>query len=391
MIDFAAAPDLVRVEGLPAEDLLTVTNAPPEPEAWQRLLRVTVRDPARTAGDAAPELPALLGRTRIEEGALVFAPRFPPVPGLEIEAHFDGAAWDLGLARARGVSAAPNARATPDASARAVIPVAPRAPGTRVTGIHPAEEVPANLLRFYVYFSGPMSAHQVLPHVELLDSRGDVVPVAFVDVPGGLWDPRRTRLTLFVHPGRIKRGVGPHQVLGPVLEPGRSYRLRIGADARDAAGRTLEQSFELAFTAAEEDHRSPDPAAWKVASPRGPAAPLEVVLAEPADRALLLRLPTVVDPTGAPVAGSREVSPDGRRFVFTPREPWRPGRHLFQINVTLEDPSGNSVGRRFETSSKEGEDGSAEKGGILQLEFWVDEPSGDGTGSSPEPPAAGGS
>ena len=73
------------------------------------------------------------------------------------------------------------------------------------------------------------------------------MPLAFVEIEHGLWDPRQTRLTVLLHPGRIKRGVAPGERLGPPLRAGRSYRLVVDASMPDAAGRPLGRAFEKRF------------------------------------------------------------------------------------------------------------------------------------------------
>ena len=46
---------------------------------------------------------------------------------------------------------------------------------------------------------------------------------------------RRHRLTLLFHPGRVKRGVGPNEALGPPLRSGETFRLVVDAvHPRDA-------------------------------------------------------------------------------------------------------------------------------------------------------------
>lgn len=57
-------------------------------------------------------------------------------------------------------------------------------------------------------------------------------------MPDGLWDPEGRRLTLFLHPGRIKRGVAMHEALGLALRPGRRYRLVVDREAEDAGATT---------------------------------------------------------------------------------------------------------------------------------------------------------
>ncbi|MEO1087123.1 MAG: hypothetical protein AAFY88_23045, partial [Acidobacteriota bacterium] len=173
----------------------------------------------------------------------------------------------------------------------------------------------------------------------------------------------RTRLTLFVHPGRVKRGVGPNQALGPVFEAGGRYRLRVEASAKDAAGRPLGDAFEAALLVGPADHRSPDPLMWRFVQPPHPAAPLVVELDEPVDAALLGRLLNV---EGRAVRV--RVDPDGRRARIEPESPWTSGRYRLLVPVALEDPSGNRVDRLFEEAPASAGD---EDGPPVVLDFTL--------------------
>ncbi|MEM1202473.1 MAG: hypothetical protein AAGN66_04535 [Acidobacteriota bacterium] len=351
-IEAPERPDLVevRVEDLPA----ALVRSAFEENDWGRLLWVGAVDPeaegfgSTTSGTGTfgtPDLEAavasttsdrqpLLGRYRVEGDLLVFRPRFPVAPGLVVVARVDG----------HRLRRAP-ARLT--ASYR--VPEPERSPSTRVEAVYPTvDTVPSNLLRLYVHFSAPMAARGVLDHVRLVDGDGEPVPLAFVEVGEGLWDPGRTRLTLFVHPGRVKRGVGPNVAMGPVLREGEEVRLVIDAGALDAFGVPLAAGFERRYRVGPADRRSPDPGAWGLVAPAGGRDPLEVRLDAPADRALLERLPAVLDAGGQPVAGSVEIADGERTWRFVPDVPWRPGPHVLEVPAALEDPSGNRVDGLFE-------------------------------------------
>ncbi|MEM7481115.1 MAG: hypothetical protein AAF481_08060 [Acidobacteriota bacterium] len=341
----AATPDLVTVEvtGLPEESVNTLRRQASESGELPRdlasaLLCMTVLQDS--AGDPSG-LPCALGNWRTQGTVFSFRPRFPPAPGLTLVARFDGPAFDRAAAT-RGP--------TPTLEHRLTLPALDRRSRTEVAALYPSGELlPANLLRFYLHFSEPMSAQQVLPHIRLVNVADEgVIDTAFVPIEGGLWDAERIRLTLLVHPGRVKRGVGPNQALGPVLSPGGRYRLEVAAAARDANGLPLAQSFQREFRIGPSDRTSPDPTAWRLLAPARPEDALVVLLPEPADHALLERMPIVLGPAGEALAGSATADDDERRWTFRPAEPWRPGEYRLVIPAELEDPSGNRLNRRFE-------------------------------------------
>lgn len=323
---------LVVVAGLSSSVELTHEELPLD--RWQAILSV------RTLAAAAdPTLPAVLGRYGLAGGTLRFEPRFPLRPGARYRARFDGRALgrEIGGLGAEVIDV--------EISLAALAP----GPPTIVEAVYPsAGIVPENLLRLYIQFSAPMRRRGVAEHVRLLDDRGNEVELPFVEVPDGLWDPADRRLTLFVHPGRVKRGVGPNLALGPPLESGRTYRLVVDEALRDARGRPLGRRFEHEVVVGPADRESPDPKGWRLAPPTNPEGPLVVEFDEILDHGLLTRMLTVVDPTGEVVAGEVVPGAGESSWSFRPAEPWSPGRYALQVEAALEDPAGNRVDRRFE-------------------------------------------
>jgi hypothetical protein len=215
-----------------------------------------------------------------------------------------------------------------------------------------------------------MEARDAHRHVRL-EQDGRVVPLAFVEVQQGLWDPRRRRLTLLFHPGRIKRGVAPRERLGPPLRDGGTYRLVVDAAMRDASGRPLGRDFEWRIRATAADRESPRAEGLRVTAPRAGDAPLVVELPEPFDEALLRRLIWVEDAEGRAVAGTAAVSDGEMRWSFRPERDWPPGRYELRVHPALEDRAGNRFDRVFDRESGAGTTGDAAET-PLRLEFAVE-------------------
>ena len=285
-------------------------------------LRVCRVDPA-----TAEEGPPLIGDYAREGDRLVFRPRHPLAPGERYVAIAGG-----GRVEHR-------------------VPARPPSPPAEVTAVHPsAGRLPANLLKFYVHFSRPMrESARVFDAIRL--RRDDGAEIVEPWRRAELWTTDARRLTLWIHPGRVKRGVNLRDEEGPALEPGRGYTLEIGAELLDADGRPLGRPFTKRFTAVDEDHAKPDPSAWTLEVPRaGTRDPLVVGFPEPLDRGLLpggLRLN---------VAGSVDVADGGTSWSFTPGRPWAAGAYEMAVDPLLEDLAGNTPARRFE--ERAGADGA---------------------------------
>lgn len=351
---FPPSTPAVRLASDPQSELFgTVSLVGLQPDALARFREETLAQwqwdslfPVYTGGlPAADEAPQpVIGDYMVEEEAIRFRPRFPFAPGVTYGCIFDGALFD-GLGGQTGAG-------TPVHRDTFTMPIPKVVASTVVEAIYPSgERVPENLLRMYVHFSAPIGAQSIHGRIHLYEAEGGAeVSLPFVEIEEGLWDPERRRLTLFFHPGRIKRGVAPNAEQGPPLREGQSYRLVIDAGLRDADGQPLAAPFEKVLEAGRADRISPDLRDWRVAAPAARHEPLVVDFPEPLDRALLLRWVMVDDEEGTAVEGVAELSREETRWTFTPAAEWEPGDYRIVVNPALEDLAGNTFLSLFEES-----------------------------------------
>ncbi len=246
--------------------------------------------------------------------------------------------------RSTAAAAGPRPRAAGSPSAAPVS-------ATAIAGVFPSASVlPANLLRFSIEFSAPMSRGRAYEHVRLVDSANREVDRAFLILDEELWDHARTRFTLLFDPGRLKRTLRANVELGTPLREGRRYRLTIDREWPDATGRALAGRVEKSFSVGPADRAKPRVADWRVDSP--PAAlsrdPLRVSFPEPLDRALLLSSLTIVDARGARIAGRVTLGAEERSWRLTPDQPWSSGAYRVRVDPRLEDLAGNNLTRVFD-------------------------------------------
>lgn len=326
------APRELLVSGLKSEAL----DAFPTLTADQRAALLQVR-----VATASKDAPPLGGEVLRRDAVLVFVPRYPFQPGVEYAARLNPAV--------QGMSSAP-------LMTTFAIPAPPRTPVARVSAIYPsADELPENVLKFYVQFSAPMSRGEAYQRIRLLDDQGKVVEHPFLELGEELWNHDMTRFTLFFDPGRIKQGLVPRLEMGPALVAGKSYTLEIDAAWQDEEHRPLVEKVRKTFRAIPTDARQPDPARWQITTPgAGSAQPLVAAFDEPLDFALLQRAISVLDPSGKPVAGTITIDQDEKRWAFKPQAPWIAGSYKLRVQTILEDNAGNSVGRPFEVDLNQG-------------------------------------
>src|SRR5258708_202407 len=140
-----------------------------------------------------------------------------------------------------------------------------------------------------------MSRGEAYSRIRLVNGNGKEVEGPFLELNEELWTRDGKRFTLFLHPGRVKRGLTPREELGPILEEGKKYALVVDAGWPDENGNPLKAGSRKEFTAGKPDDEQPDPKTWKLkCSPAG----LRVQFPKPLDHALLQRMLWIVDATG---------------------------------------------------------------------------------------------
>lgn len=339
--DKSGRPIAIEAVGLPTAELAKLTKRDDAQEALGRILSVHVVD-----DPPDPDRPAMAGRYSVDHGTIRFTPRFSLRPGVTYRAL-------LAPARLRadgGSSPSESRRDSQEISLEIKLPDAPLGPATEVTCIYPsAGTLPENQLRFYVHFSAAMGRGAAYTHLRMLDSKGRAIPIPFLELGEELWDAGARRFTLFIDPGRIKRGLKPREDLGPVLEAGGQYTLAVDRDWRDADGRPLREEFKKTFRVGPPIEAAIDPAQWKIITPAsGSIAALKVTFPRPLDHALVQRTISVVNADGDELPGSVRVANEERLWEFVPELHWRTGKYQLLIDTALEDLAGNRLGEQFE-------------------------------------------
>lgn len=325
----AQSPTNISIQMDRGDFRITGWAAPSTPPAggWSSLFNVY----AGTDG-----VPPLLGSYFVDNGSLVFRPRFPLARTIRVRAIFHP----------------PNSPTSQAIEATFDVGGAAPAPTTRVNHIYPSTDVlPANELKFYLLFTAPMGRGNAWPHIHLLESNGAEVRQPFLQISQELWNPDNTRLTVLFDPGRIKRGVVPNVQLGMALQPGKRYTLLIDRDWLDARGAPLVADFRKSFRVAPTDRTPIDPNRWRVTTPQaGTSAPLVLDFPKPLDDALLKRMLSISGPAGS-VAGVISLAHDETEWRFIPSAPWKSGSYQVIIDAELEDLAGNKVGVPFDVDT----------------------------------------
>jgi hypothetical protein len=294
-------------------------------DGMQEYLRETMT--IRVAG-ADSSQPGILGEYKVGERRIEFQSKFPIQKGIQYEATYA----ELTLLY-------PELK--PEESDG----------HTTVSWIYPSDnQLPANLLKFYISFSAPMSRGYGYQFIRLLDEAGQEVVDPFPAIGVELWNRDQTQFTLLLDPGRIKRGIGINESMGLPLVPGKTYQLAISNKWPDANGNPMDGTFAKEFKVIDPDHATPDVRQWLVNKPpTGSSEPMYVDFNEPMDYSLADRMVWIETATGNILNGEIKLSNNETRLIFRPSDfKWISGEYAVGVHSRYEDLAGNQIEKPFE-------------------------------------------
>ena len=294
---------------------------------------------ALPADGSNPAVPPVAGRFLVQGETVCFVPRFPFAGGVSYSLLAGAGVWEI-------------ARPSPEASA-----------STEIVAIYPsAIEVPVNLLRVYVLFSAPMSEGWAARAITVRRAdTGEKLDDVFLPPEPELWDAGRTRVTMLLDPGRIKRGLVPNLEFGYPLVEGTTVSISIDPAFRDASGQLLKAGTTRSWSIGPALRSRIDPLAWRLTAPaKGSWDPLLVEFDRPLDHGLLQHCLSVRDAAGGAVDGTAYTGAGERDWSFTPDAPWQTGEYRLVVEPRLEDVAGNTPVRVFDRDVTRLEDAPAQ-------------------------------
>jgi len=269
---------------------------------------------------------AMLGNYKVDANEIIFEPLVPFTRGLRYEVLVDNHILK-----------------------EITIPLMDSGEAPVLVVIYPTQDtVPENLLKIYLQFSKPMREGESVHYLTLLRNDRDTVPEVFLNLQPELWNDDRTMLTVWLDPGRIKRGLQPNRQLGAPLKKGEHYTLVVSDQWKDIQGAALPKSYYKKFSTTTRDSLSPDPRTWTIYPPTSHTNVLSIDLKSSLDYSLLNSTLHVVDMKEKTVVGQWQISNEEKNLSFTPNEPWKNGNFRLQIETRLEDLVGNNLNRPFD-------------------------------------------
>lgn len=270
---------------------------------------------------------AILGKFSADNSALLFEPLIPLTPGLTYHILQNNQ-----LIR------------------QVFVPFNKNEKAPELLAIYPQlDTLPENLLKFYVRFSKPMRSGESLQFIHLLDKKQDTLRNVFLNLQPELWDTSSTVLTLWLDPGRIKRGLTLNRALGNPLKMNEIYDLVISATWKGQNGLKLAQTYRKTFVAGKRDDKAPDLKQWQLQVPRASTiVPLGIKTGETLDHYLLSESIGIVDQNNSLIKGKISLDKKDQQVLFVPTKPWKAQRYRLQVDARLEDLAGNNLNRVFD-------------------------------------------
>lgn len=275
---------------------------------------------------------AISGEYRAENGKLVFRPAFPFLKDKTYRAVF---------------------RLDEDLIERDFLIRNTYRPKAEVDEIYPsADELPLNVLKFYIQFTDSMSRGFAYDNIHFVSDDGDTLQDVYLELEEELWSPDMKRFTLLLDPGRIKRGLKSLEDLGYVFEHNSRYSLVVNKNWHDAHDKPMTNGFEKRFKTSGLYENYRGSLSLSNIPNAGTTDPVSLKSAFPNDYALLLSAVHIVDKVGNEVEGKIEIKKNETLWKFYPQEPWTDENYLVKVESIIEDVTGNNMTNPFDVDNR---------------------------------------
>lgn len=241
----------------------------------------------------------------------------------------------------------------------------------KLSGIYPKlDTVPENLLKMYFEFDSSMQPTQSsLDFIKVFNlTKGGEVDV-FLSLENELWNRDKTRLTLWLDPGRIKKDLIPNQEKGIPIEEGNHYELIV---ERHFLGVDFGKTYVKRFYVSERDEQRPSIKKWRLTEPKPSSKEgLGIEFDDFLDVILANESISIINENKELIAGDFLTSKKGNNTLFIPENPWKKGNYTLVIDSKLEDLAGNNLNRLFDVDLQNRGEVDDSKVKTLTLSFVV--------------------
>lgn len=215
--------------------------------------------------------------------------------------------------------------------------------------IYPSvDTVPENLLKMYFEFSQPMQeVGNALDYITIFDKIENHEVDAFLVLENELWNKEYTILTLWLDPGRIKKGLIPNKEKGLPLVKGHEYDIIVSQNFRDHNGLSLKETFKKEIVVKTSDTIKPEIEQWRIEIPKHKKDYLTIHFSEPLD-AQLIKDVFFVTKNNSIISGNFILGHNEKHVQFMSDKDWGKGNYTISVESRIEDIAGNNLNRLFD-------------------------------------------
>lgn len=219
-----------------------------------------------------------------------------------------------------------------------------------VTNIYPsAPIVPKNILKWYIRFSRPVNTIQLYDHLKFVNASGDTLSSAILPLVNTLISEDETLVTVWITPGRQKRGLIPNKQFGPVFKENAKYTLLVSKNIKDRNGVPIKDGFIHSFRTKNEDRIKPSIDVWNIELPViNTISNLTIYSNESLDYSSKQGI-RIMSQNDLEIKGSWQFQQQETILSFTPKTAWQKGMYRIICYPRLEDLAGNNLDRLFDT------------------------------------------
>lgn len=221
----------------------------------------------------------------------------------------------------------------------------------RLKAIYPKlDTVPENLLKMYFEFDSPMQQTQsMLDFIKVTNLSDNKEVDIFLSLENELWNLEKTRLTLWLDPGRIKKDLIPNKEQGIPIAQGNSYRIEISPTLENQRGISLGKTYDKTFFVADRDEVKPNTDEWILTVPeKNTLSGLGIKFQESLDYFLIEKNLRILSGSQEEIEGEFVISKKANNVLFVPKKPWKTGVYDIMIAGFIEDLAGNNMNRLFD-------------------------------------------
>lgn len=240
----------------------------------------------------------------------------------------------------------------------------------KILDIYPKiDTVPENLLKMYIIFSKPMQqVKDAKEFISVYDLTKNKEIDIFLDLETELWNNNNTELTLWLDPGRIKKGLIPNEKQGKPIEQGKKYLIKIDRNWFDTNENSLDKDYQKEIFVTQKDIIKPSKKQLQIFTPEfNTKNNLKIESSEELDM-MLIEDNFSIYMNNTLISGAFSFDKKAKIVYFKPNNKWTKGNYKLIIKSQQEDLAGNNFNRLFDRDIKKDNINPLQK---IELEFSI--------------------